>query len=125
MNTKIIFSIIFFTHVLFCCSPAPGYVAATLKEQIDFAGVILIGTVTSISNGFNATAQLENVKYFRGCYGNAISVEGFNHSASCGAGIPSVGQKIIVFACGETGSLKLNQYIIHTGWVEHNFMNEM
>lgn len=49
------------------CSMAPGFVFSTIDEEVDFAGGIVIGTVMSVTNQFDADVVLNNLTFLRGC----------------------------------------------------------
>lgn len=124
-NLLILFTTISLTSQ---CSPPLNYIPHTLEEQIDYAGIILIGTITNIpnTNTFKKKASLINVVYYRGCGEKEIEVQNFHNQSTCGPGLPSVGGKIIVFACGDGlgGVLTLNEFMIHTGYVDWSFDKE-
>ena len=82
------------------CSVTPGFKFASFSEQATYAGGIFIGKVKSVSNRFNANVTLTDIVHYRGCAGSGdITVSGFVDGATCGSGIPSIGDKIIVFVC--------------------------
>lgn len=111
------------------CSLAPNFQKASLEEQIDYAGIILIGNVVKIEgegiNDFNNKVHLENVDYYRGCGSKNVIVAGFKGGHLCGNGVPKVSSKIIVFACENLSAnyLKLNDFLTFTGFVEADSTN--
>ncbi len=123
-----IFTFILMSNIMWSCSVAPGFKFATFKEQIDMAGLIVIGTVTNVTNQFDAEVTLNQTSYYRGCGGATIKIKRFVQSATCGSGIPQIGDKIIVFACADKNdnfnSFKVNQFVPYTGWVAHSFAKE-
>ena len=84
-----------------------------------------MGTVTAVSNPFDAEVTLNNLQFIRGCLKSpTITIRGFVQDATCGSGIPTVGDKIIVFLCEvEDYVLKVNQYVPFTGWVNNTREN--
>ena len=125
---KKIFLAIFLLKFVSLCSVTPDFQFATLEEQINFAAIILTGTVTSVSDPINeATIGLTDLQFYKGCLQKtSVTISGFRGSSLCGAGIPDVGDKIIVFACENDlneADLKTNQFVLFTGWVDHNPVN--
>ena len=124
--------LIVLTNIIFLtsqCSVSPDFQFATLDEQIDYAGVILIGKVTNVIGGINSmnnVATLTNVEYYRGCGKKEVEVEGFKGGHLCGAGIPKTGDKVIIFACDnpEKKNLRINAFIPFTGFVQWSSDNE-
>lgn len=124
--------LILFSYTIYItsqCRPSRDFIWATLEEQIDYAGIILIGNVTNVVGGinnFNNKVSMNNVSYYRGCGKTEVIVEGFHAGHLCGSGIPKVGDKIIVFACEKSNStnLKINSFVMSTGHVNWSFANE-
>ena len=115
-------------HFTSQCSPGEDYIPATLEEEINYAGIILIGNITKVTGGINDKnkVSLENVVYYKGCGKTKIIVENFYNGRLCGPGIPKLGDKIIVFAYddGFGANLRINDFMIHTGYVNWSFGNE-
>ena len=85
------------------CSIAPGWVAPTLEEQMDSAGMIIVGEVEFTWGDFSSDrAQLRAVKYYKGCGPNRPIVGNFRPGNLCGPGSPVVGGKYILFACEDS-----------------------
>lgn len=59
--------ILIFISLTQSCSVTPDFVFATLEEEVDYAGGIVIGTVTDVSNPFSATVTLKDLTFLRGC----------------------------------------------------------
>merc|ERR1719461_153945 len=107
------------------CSILPGTVAPTLEEMIEAATVVAYGEVTGYAKGdgvpigpptptppgtppiltlnpVNTADIIFEVKtYYKGDGGCNLVVEGFTGTSLCGAGIPNVGSKIVIFSCGK------------------------
>ena len=127
MNQKLLY--ILLTQITFQCSMSRNWISPTLDEQINKAGIILIATVKKVPQNFgSASITLKNIEYIRGCNKQEITVDKFRGGSMCGAGIPSVNDKIIVFACGDNNNknknIRLHNFTSFTGFVRWNQANE-
>lgn len=50
---KTIFMVLILSNLYTSCSVTPDFEFASIEEQINYAGVIFEGTVTSVSDPFN------------------------------------------------------------------------
>ena len=99
------------------------WVSPTLEEQINNAGIILTATVKSVPQNFggNTSVDLENVQYIRGCNKQEITVDNFKGGNMCGAGVPNIGDKIIVFGCGDrdvSRNIRLHNFLVIQGLLD-------
>ena len=87
---KILFLTLVLTRLLQSCTVLPDFEFATIEEQIDYASIILSGTVVSVSDPINeATIILDIIENFKGCLNkNSVEISGFRGSSLCGPGIP-------------------------------------
>lgn len=49
------------------CTVGPGFQEATLQQQINKAGAIVMGMVESLTNPFNPIVTLARPQFFKGC----------------------------------------------------------
>ena len=108
-----------------CCSPAPGWVASTLEDQVKYAGAIVKGTVSEVIGDINeSSVVLQDAVFYRGKGPSEITVEGYSNSALCGVGPSEVGTEVFVFLCRKDGAWILNNINLFTGSVEANDDNK-
>ena len=108
------------TALTSACSLSPGYVAPTLEEQAEAAGVVFKGIIQSFTGGPNEgyVVVFRNVKYYKGCGPTALRVSGFQGSSLCGIEPPKVGTSAFVFGCkDDTFDWKLNRIAPFMGLV--------
>ena len=89
------------------CRMVRDWKKPTLTQQIKNAGIILIGSVNFVPKIFGKRSiKLTNIKYLKGCNKKEeITVDGFKPGNLCGAGIPSINNKIIIFGCKENNKI--------------------
>ncbi len=73
--------------------------------------------------------ELTNLTYYRGCGDKyKLTIKNFYSDSMCGAGIPNIGEKIIVFACGNDenpdDNLRVNNYVAFSGWTKWSWSKE-
>ena len=87
---KVLFLTLVLTGLLKSCSVLPDFEFATIEEQIDYASIILSGTVVSVSDPINeATIVLNIIENLKGCFNkNSVEISGFRGSYLCGPGVP-------------------------------------
>ena len=101
---KTLLMILLLSNLAKSCSVTQDFEFASIEEQINYAGVIFVGTVTSVSDPYNeAVVGFKNLQFYRGCLKDSVlSVANFRGDSLCGPGIPKVGDTIIVFACEDS-----------------------
>ncbi len=127
---KNLMNVFIFFRMVLNCSIGGTFLHATLEEQIDFAGVIVVGYVDKSTNQYGVgEVEIINLTYYRGCGDQSrLKINNFHSNAMCGAGIPKVGERIIVFACGNEKNpdddFKLNSYVHFSGWTKWSWSAE-
>ena len=130
--TKIVLFLTFiFINPIFSCRPGPGYIMPTIEEETEKASAIVKGIVHRVKDSRKGSSKkiiLKQTKFIKGCGPKKIVVSNFRSTAACGAGIPKVGDKVMLFICpkrktkwGRTRFWKLNSIGIGAGmvYVEH------
>ena len=117
-----ILTILILSGTLSACSVPQGFKFATLEDQVNNAGAIVEATAgknfaeDKVNFGL---IKFNDVRFLKGCGPEQITVEGFKNSAACGAGIPSVGDKVVLFLCkgSDETNWKINDFSVSTGVV--------
>ena len=109
------------------CRPGAGYVMPTIEEQTEKASAIVKGIVKKVrepKSGIGVTVVLKQAKFIKGCGPKRLVISNFRSTAACGAGIPEVGDTIMVFVCPKrkrkikrTRFWKVNQIAIGAGMI--------
>ena len=103
------------------CTPAPGWKASPLEDQVKYAGAIVRGTVADVDGDVNqSSVVLHNAVFYRGRGPSEITVEGFSNDALCGVNPPDLNTEVFVFLCRKDGAWVLNNINLFTGAVEAN-----
>ena len=125
LKRLVLFSLLFFS--MKPCSPGPNWTSATIYQEFTRAGAVFCGKVTKRipqNSPFPHTMIIKKSKFYKGCGKRKNRVKGFLHEATCGDGIPEVGDRICVFVCNDGKHWKLNFYKPHTGMVSGGGANE-
>ncbi len=125
-KTTLVIILAFLSDLTLECSVSRDFIRGTLEEQTNFAGVIMIGTVKFLSESFGPkSVLLSEIDYYRGCNKNELLIDNFRPDNLCGPGVPSLNDKIIVFACGNGNNKNwsVHQFVPFTGWVKYSEEN--
>ena len=129
LKTFLIMSFFSYTLInpILSCSILPDYVFPTIEEQTEKASAIVRGIVKKVKNpkiGFKASVILTQTEFIKGCGPKRVIISNFNAGSFCGAGIPKVGDEIMVFVCPKKKNQKkkirrwnVNQITAGAGWI--------
>lgn len=101
---KLLAAMVAYTTLIAGCSPGPDWTPTTVTQEAQLASLVFTGTVVTpttkeaLESRYNRTVDVHVDSYLRGCGPTLVALSAFAH-VSCMIDPPSVGQKLIAFAC--------------------------
>lgn len=126
MQTKSLIYLAVLTCTILSCKISENWQPSTLKEQAEFAGAIIEGTVKpTAAKREDGSIIVQKAVYHKGCGPSEVIIRGFTNNSACGIPTPSANLRAVFFVCASDNAdeWKLNSYTPFSGSLNGNQSN--